>query len=75
MVKDGLICVGHTFAALLLERTDIKSLSIALGHATIAVTSSAYTHISDTKRKKDTSLQDIIFNITNDNNNQIQPRV
>lgn len=65
----------HTFAALFLERSDIKSLSIALGHATIAVTSSAYIHISDTKKKKDTSLQDISFNIGGGNVTQIQPGI
>lgn len=65
----------HTFAALFLERSDIKSLSIALGHATIAVTSSAYSHISDAKRRKDTSLQDIRFNTGNGNIQQIQPGI
>lgn len=41
----------HTFATLLLQHTDIKTVSVMLGHANVATTMGVYAHTGDSTRK------------------------
>lgn len=45
--KIGLHGPRHTFASLLLQSgTDLKTVSTALGHSSVAITADLYSHIS-----------------------------